>query len=252
MKKSTIFKAVFATFIACSTVAYITVSENQYKNINFTEFPIIQVKETNIVESNQDFTNIDYDNVSLLVEKKGSFTKEPTEYTITYIEHEIEVEEEYIEPEPTTEELLDEELSLLPEGFMDNLYDNGWVIELTDMDLSEEFDFPMRICGLTDYDTKTIYILDDPYYIHRVALHEVGHAFANECDNADLTKTFIKIYSEEQEYFEDCVSIGDGHETSDEREYFASVFQNIFLNYDETYENVPKSTEYIENLINLV
>ena len=237
-------KSIVALLVAFITAGWILL-DIEYKpdsanEVIPTDVTLESVKENIVIKPTEELNII-------LTKKQGSFTKEPSEKIIARFTPVVLEEEHY---EPSMEELLDVELTILPDNLLNYLYDNDWEIELTDMNLAEEFDFPMQIAGLTYYDTKTIYISNaDEYYIRRVTLHEVGHAFAYQANEADLTNEFLKIYEEERYNFVDCTSIGDGHEFSDSQEYFASVFQNIYLNYDETVANVPKTVYYIENVI---
>lgn len=248
--KNALAKFIITLFIANLTAVVILIDNSDITNSMTTVQVTAQETERKLPEL------IDLDSIdakaAVLTHKQGNFTIEASEEIIakfTYAEEPVEEPVEEYVYEPTTEELLEAELDLLPDGLLEYLYDNGWEIELTDMNLSEEFDYPMSICGITLYDEKRIYITDGTYYIRRVTLHEVGHAFAYESGKMDLTKEFKEIYNEEKDNFVDCTSIGDGHETSDVREYFASVFQNMFLDYEETYNSVPETVNYIESIV---
>ena len=244
--KNVLAKFIIALFIANLTAVAILIDSSDIINSMMVVQVTAQETKRKLPEL-IDLNSIDAKAV-ILTHKQGNLTIEAPEEIVarfTYVEEPVE---EYVY-EPTTEELLEAELDLLPDGLLEYLYDNGWKIELTDMNLSEEYDYPMSICGITLYDEKQIYITDGTYYIRRVTLHEVGHAFAYESGKVDLTREFKEIYNEEKDNFVDCTSIGDGHETSDVQEYFASVFQNMFLDYEETYNSVPETVNYIESIV---
>lgn len=169
---------------------------------------------------------------------------------------------ENIEPtveEPEEEEveyaignIFDEEISKVPYEQLQFIYDNGWEFDITGEDFGGYYGYTVSICGLTVYDEKTIYIRDNEWSIHRSAIHELGHALDYEFDWASETDEFKEIFEKEKYNFNDCVSIGDGHEISDVNEYWASVYQNMVLNYDNTYEDIPETVEYIESYLNTI
>lgn len=161
------------------------------------------------------------------------------------------VEVEYVY-EYTVGNIFDWELAKVPQNELQFLYDNGWEFDITGEDFGGFYGYSENICGLTVYGEKTIYIKDDEWSIQRSAIHELGHALDYEFDWASETPEFYKIYDKEKYNFEDCVSIGDGHEISDVNEYWASVYQNMVLNYDATYEDIPETVEYIESYLNLI
>ena len=143
----------------------------------------------------------------------------------------------------------DEELALIPAHHIRFLKENGWTIEMTTKDLAAEYDYSSYICGITLYQEKIVYISATEYAIRRSTIHEVGHAIACQLGFVELTKEFKEIYEDEKDYFTDCTSAGDGHETYSVYEYFASVYQNMILDYDETQDEIPRTVAYIEKCL---
>lgn len=159
----------------------------------------------------------------------------------------------YTEPPPgTPEEMFQYELSLIPFEHLQFLKLHGWKIELTAKNLEEEYNYSSQICGITDYNKRIIYISSNSATIRRSTIHEVGHAIAYELGWAEEKEEFLAIYETEKDYFTDVTSIGDGHETADNYEYFASVYQNMILNYPQTRSDVPKTVEYIEECLSRI
>ena len=152
----------------------------------------------------------------------------------------------------TIEDIFDEEISNVPNEQLQFIYDNGWTFNITDENFGSYYGYTVSICGLTVYDEKTIYIRDNERAIHRSVIHELGHALDYEFNWASETDEFNEIFEREKYNFNDCVSIGDGHEISDVNEYWASVYQNMILNYDATYEDIPETVEYIESYLNTI
>ena len=152
----------------------------------------------------------------------------------------------------TAEERFEYELSLIPFDQLQFLRLRGWKIELTSMNLAAEYGYSSSICGITDYNKNIIYISSNSNTIRRATIHEVGHAIAYELGWVEETDEFVEIFEEEKEFFTDCCSIGDGHEISDKYEYFASVYQNMILDYSDTKSEVPKTVEYIEDCLSRI
>lgn len=170
---------------------------------------------------------------------------------------EEEVESEEPEEEPEEEEpedpgipvyyTIDEELTLVPDYILDHLYSEGWSIDIADFDISERYGYEMHVVGLTIYGEHQIWITDG--YVRRTTIHELGHAIDFECDWASDTYEFYDLYVSEHRNFVDITSVGDGHEYSNAEEYFASVYQNMVLDYYGTYAEVPGTCAYIERVI---
>lgn len=173
----------------------------------------------------------------------------PTEVPV--IEEEVEELEEDLEEEEDpgipVYYTVDEELTLVPDYILDHLYSEGWSIDIADFDISERYGYEMHVVGLTIYGEHQIWITDG--YIRRTTIHELGHAIDFECDWASDTYEFYDLYVSEHRNFVDITSVGDGHEYSNAEEYFASVYQNMVLDYYSTYAEVPGTCAYIERVI---
>ena len=140
----------------------------------------------------------------------------------------------------------------VPPALLDHDEDGGsssYSIELTDMNLAAAYGYSGSIVGITDYETKTVYVANKWSAIRRATIHEIGHALDNAHGTVSCTSEFKSIYYSERYDFHDCTSVGDGHETSDVIEYFASVYQNMILNYDATKSDVPETVAYIERVL---
>ena len=179
---------------------------------------------------------------------------EPSEIPTEVSEEDVESEEpeEEEEEEPEEDDIpvyytIDEELTLVPDYILDHLYDEGWSIDIADFDISEKYGYEMHVVGLTIYGEHQIWITDG--YIRRTTIHELGHAIDFECDWASDTYEFYDLYVSEHRNFVDITSVGDGHEYSNAEEYFASVYQNMVLDYYGTYAEVPGTCAYIERVI---
>lgn len=159
------------------------------------------------------------------------------------------VYEEDYSYEYTLDDMFRDELGLVPPGHYELLMDSGWSIQLTDMDLADEYGYDVPIAGITDYDQKTIYVANRESAIRRATVHEVGHALSYEYGRADLSGDFVALYDLEKSQFHDLTSIGDGHEIESSAEYFASVYQNMVFDLEGTYDDIPCTVDFIYNLL---
>lgn len=139
---------------------------------------------------------------------------------------------------------LELELRKIPGRNVEVLFQNHWNIIITDENIGEEFGFDVPVSAITDYNTKTIYVKDNR--IEVALLHEIGHVIDYESDRPSNSIEFQNIYDTEKYRFIDCTAVNDQHEISNTREYFASVYQNILINYETTKNNIPKTVQFIE------
>ena len=184
-------------------------------------------------------------------------TAQETTMTTETVENEetqsaVVIEETEPIPEPTevtSQELFDAQLALIPANQLQFLIDRGWTWEITSDDLASRFGYSYYIVGLTYYSQKHIYIADNTSKIRRATLHEFGHALAWELDEADETDEFYDIYYAERNNFTDCTNPSTSYNISSTDEYFASVYQNMLLDYDGTYADVPQTVDYINSVL---
>ena len=169
--------------------------------------------------------------------------------TSGWVPPETDTESGSDESSMSLEERFEYELSLVPSSDLEYLKSNGWSFELTGMDLAEEYGYSMSVVGITDYEEKVVYIARKYSAIRRATIHEIGHALARQHGSVDGTNEFIGIFNDEKWNFTDCTSVGDGHERSSASEYFASVYQNMILDYSETKSECPETVAYIERVL---
>ena len=170
----------------------------------------------------------------------------PSKVMDAYTEETEDDETSYQTSEMSVQELFEYELSLIPDSDLQYLYDHGWTITLTDMNLAMEYGYSGSIVGITDYEEKIVYVANRWSAIRRATIHEVGHALCRSHGRLDSTTEFIGLYNEEKDHFHDITSVGDGHEIESACEYFASVYQNMVLDYEGTRSDVPLTVAYIE------
>lgn len=198
-----------------------------------------QLNDIEITKATQIYAELN--ELEKVTEETTIETTEEVIETEEEIEEEIEPEEDY---EYTLQDRFDDELAMSAQ--YDYLLEQGWDFILTSEDFGGYYGYSQSICGLTVYGERTVYIREDEWSIRRSTLHEVGHAVDYECGWASETPEFREIFDREKYNFTDCVSIGDGHEISNVNEYFASVYQNMILDYWGTVDEVPDTVDYIE------
>lgn len=141
-----------------------------------------------------------------------------------------------------------EEINKVPLNIRKRFIDDGWKIELTSHDINGD----KRIAGYTDSSINSIQIYADEKAVYRAVLHEVGHYLDfRDRENGLLSETdeFKEIYVLESGFLYGIDDVGDGHTTSDEREYFAEVFRMVILEPEKCIKNAPKSFSYVVKTI---
>ena len=246
------FFTAWASFFLCLGIVFISAPQKPI-NRAVLETSVVTEETAPVLETGEGSANVkNYDqSPQKTIEKNTLFFSNIIDVSLYTektdpVESSAETEEE---KELTIQDLLDAELALVPEDDLQFLYDNGWSIELTDMDLAAEYGYSGSIVGITDDELNIIYIANREGAIRRATIHEVGHELAADYDGLYVTWEFINIYNEECEYFRDITSVGDGHEVESSKEYFASVYQNMCLDYERTVNDVPASVEYIERVL---
>ncbi len=138
----------------------------------------------------------------------------------------------------------------VPDGLKTKLVDIGWKFVISGQRLADRFGYGMSIAGITEYGTKTIYLDNRSKVVNRATLHEIGHAVDAIAGWPSLSGEFAQIFEAEKYSFVDCTAVGDGHETSNVQEYFASVFQNAIINSGNCQRQAPRSYEFVMRYMN--
>lgn len=143
-------------------------------------------------------------------------------------------------------------LSYLPESFLTNIYNLGWRIVITARDLDMYFYKGKYdgVAGVVDYANKIVYLQDTRLDIMEAIYHELGHVCDYLAGLVSDSKEFLEIFTREKDQFNDSTSVGDGHETSCPREYFASVFSEMLRNPSKCKSEIPESYAFVEKIVN--
>ena len=138
----------------------------------------------------------------------------------------------------------------VPDALKVKLVNNGWHFAISGQRLADRYGYSMSIAGITDYGSKTILLDNRSKVVKRATLHEIGHAVDQIHGWPSLSGEFAQIFEAEKYSFVDCTAVGDGHETSNIQEYFASVFQNAIINAGNTSKNAPQSYNFVMKYMN--
>lgn len=143
-------------------------------------------------------------------------------------------------------------LSRLPVEFINKVESHGWHILITNKDLDEYFYKGKYggVAGVADYSTHNVYLQDTWQDISEAIYHELGHVVDYLSGMVSDTPEFLAIYDKEKDNFNDSTAIGDGHEKSCPREYFASVFSEMVYHKAECECEIPESCSFLENFVN--
>lgn len=143
-------------------------------------------------------------------------------------------------------------LSKIPIGIIRHIQKNGWSILITSKDLDEHFYNGQYggVGGVTDYGNRDIYLQHVRWDIENCTAHEIGHVIDYIAGFVSDNPEFVAAFEEEKHNFKDSTSVGDGHEISCPREYFASLFSEFLKNPGACNASVPKSSTFIANFVN--
>ena len=146
---------------------------------------------------------------------------------------------------------LKKKLNLIPDNILSSYFDKGGTILLTSKNISEtyysKYDFG-EIVGLHDANKNVVYMSNSEYAIDYALVHEFGHVLDSLTGWDSMKADFKNIFNKEKDTL-DVYSI-DEHYKSNEREFFAEVFQEYIINPDSCESSAPEAFQFIKNKIN--
>lgn len=142
-------------------------------------------------------------------------------------------------------------LSKLPFDIIDYIKAHGWHILITSKDLDDYFYHGQYggVGGVTDYANRDIYLQHVRWDIENCMYHEVGHVLDYLAGFVSDSPEFIAAFRAENANFKDSTSVGDNHEISCPREYFASVFSEMMLHPGHCEVEIPVSCKFIADFV---
>ena len=146
---------------------------------------------------------------------------------------------------------LKNKLILIPDSILHSYFNSGGSIIITDKNIAETYynDYNIgKIVGLHDNRKNVIYISNTEYAIDYSLVHEFGHVLDSMTNWDSMKEDFKNIFSEEKEKLE--VYSVDNHYKTNEREFFAEVFQEYIISPEKCKQTAPKAFEFIKNKIN--
>lgn len=131
----------------------------------------------------------------------------------------------------------------IPQNIKDRLIKYGWSIVVSKQDLADRFGYSGSIAGITEFESKTIYLDNRESAVTRSLVHEVGHAVDTIACTPSDSHYFAELMAEETPY---CP---DGDNRNSAQECFANVFQYI-IQYGDSYASYsPKMYEYVKKFM---
>ena len=163
--------------------------------------------------------------------------------------------DEYIKTEGSindnTLSYLKNKLALVPNNILDAFFNQGGTILLTDKNIAKTYynDYNIgKIIGLHDANKNVVYVSNTKYAIDFALIHEFGHVLDSLTNWNSMKDEFKDIYNTEKDTLE-VYSI-DGHYKTNEREFFAEIFQESIINSDSCKKTAPRAFEFVTNKIN--
>lgn len=122
---------------------------------------------------------------------------------------------------------------------------SDWTLFVTDCDLSKKYNFSYEVYGITDFDTKCIYINNTKNGVYFALPHEIGHMVDKMLSDISQTESWQQIFNSYKKKYKDSdlfERMGLVKECLNAREFFAEVFRvylsdslDLFDDYDESY-----------------
>lgn len=142
-------------------------------------------------------------------------------------------------------------LSYLPEAFVEKFHSAGWKILITARDLDLYFYKGKYggVSGVVDYANRNVYLQDVRQDISEAIYHEIGHVVDYLSGMVSDSPEFLRIFNTEKDNFHDSTSVGDGHEKSCPREYFASVFSEMVINLEKCKAEIPETCTFVSKFV---
>lgn len=145
---------------------------------------------------------------------------------------------------------LNTKLNLIPKSILSKYFGNNGIILLTDKDIAKTYySNPNigRIVGLHNARKNIVYISNSKYAINYALIHEFGHVLDSLTEWKSMQEEFNNIYIKEKETLE--VHSVDGHYKTNQREFFAEVFQQYVIANESCKNTAPKAYNFIHQMI---
>ena len=129
--------------------------------------------------------------------------------------------------------------------------EDGWKLVITDKDISSVYyNGPIKgeLAGLTDTNTKSIYIHEKRHHIRKAFLHEFGHYLDYQNDFISGSDKLRTYFQREKSVF-DRKWKPDTHAMSNAAEFFAESFQQFVLDPKTCKTHQPLTYRFIAQLM---
>lgn len=136
---------------------------------------------------------------------------------------------------------VDAYLNTVPEAILDALSYEGWSIEITDTNLESRFGFKYEIYGVTDEESKTIYVYAYPLAVKYALAHEIGHFVDSYLGNVSKMHDWkrISVLHENYPSNKELVTFYFTDKEENDKEYFANCFL-LYINDKDLLKKVNK------------
>ncbi len=150
---------------------------------------------------------------------------------------------------------LSKEISQLPQELTDTLHLEEWtIVQTSSSDIVDTLSLKQEnlknIVGLTDIDTKTVYLSANDAEAHFAFPHEIGHVVDYTFGWPSRSEEFRELYALEASSYADAnYHQALKYATSSSYEYFASVFCDLILDNSENLSSVPRTVEFVKKYV---
>lgn len=125
----------------------------------------------------------------------------------------------------------------------------GWTLYVTDQDIQSKYsDYTYAIGGITDYETKEIWIGNYGEETTSQVLHEMGHYLDWSLDFPSNSDTFLAIHQKEKSQMFYIAEVLRDH-IEDPREYFAESVCQFVENKERLKQYNPETYQYFSQIL---
>lgn len=141
-------------------------------------------------------------------------------------------------------DIVNQQISLLPENLQSAFVQDGWSIYVTDKDIAQtyykgEYD---QVMATTNYEELRILIESRQDAVYESPIHEVGHWVDYYLDFPSTTEEFAAIYDSDKSMF---INAYHSQCINDELEFFAEGFWQYTINPNQLQNVSPKLYQFI-------
>ena len=150
--------------------------------------------------------------------------------------------------DPYYQEVVNDELQILPRKLLELFQNSNWRMYVTDKNIATYFLHGEygSVMGCTDWGDHTIHYENREKAVKQATLHEFGHFLDCYLNFLSSTSEYLNIYYDETNAFYQAFNVNFHY---DYKEFFAEAFALYFKKPEKLQYYCPRMYNYLNNLI---